>query len=369
MGLIRPGRLTLPPQGLLRPNREAVSRGLVFLQAFANGPHTPFVVGGAVPGAFVSGASVGLVRGGQAMVGVGGYWRAPVGAGTTFTMPTTRGTVLWHGFTTTASGDPVFNRRYLWAIGNAASWPASPWCGLADFDNSLIGGWVNGGVDGRASGSSASGAAWAANSSPVVALTYGPSGQAIHANGVQIGANGFNNFGSTASGIFAVGDAEITIPYARNTGDATHYLMILSTEVPASDRLEMARDPWWWVERPRLRVARKPLSVIAHTATPGPGQITLTGRQPLVRASATLSPGFGQMAWQGAVPTIRAGASPRPGFAALTWQGRAVVAIGGSIAGLPPGQRSYSVTLPARAYAASLAARAYTVTLPPRSYS
>lgn len=106
-----------------------------------------------------------------------------------------------------------------------------------------------------------------------------------------------------------------------------------------------------------------------HLATPAPGHITLAGLAPTVRAGATALAGLGSVSWQGRAPSIQAGATARPGFATLSWQGKSALAIGGSIAGLPPAERSYSATLPSRAYAATLPARAYTVTLPPRSYS
>jgi hypothetical protein len=99
--------------------------------------------------------------------------------------------------------------------------------------------------------------------------------------------------------------------------------------------------------------------------------VQLPPRRRLLYAAAipaTASPGPGQITTAGHAPAASAGATASPGFAALSWQGWPVLGVGGSIAALPPAERTYSATLPSRAYAATLPARAYTVTLPTRSY-
>lgn len=255
MSFIAPRRLLIPPAGLARPSRAALAKGLSFAQAFTNGPGRPYVSAGSVPGGFASSATLGMSRGGMAMVGGGGYWRATPGAAT-YTMPTTRGTVFFHGWSATASGDATFPRRYMWAIGNGATFPTNPWCGGSDFDNQLESGWANAGTDGRIKVSSASGAAWPARSLVTVALSYGPSGQRLYSNGRLLGSNAFNTFGNTAGAYFAVADAEILIPWARSTGDAVHYLAIYEREFTDGEHADAHHNPWWWIEGQRQPFGR-----------------------------------------------------------------------------------------------------------------
>lgn len=261
------------PAGILRPNREAIAQGLSFALPFQNGANPTWVARGRAPGAFVSGATRSMSRGGTGMMGTGGYWSVPFGTNT-YTLPTVSGTVLFCAFSVTASGDATFPRRYMFAIGNGAAFPAQPWCGMSDFDNQIETGWVGGGVDGRIKVSSASGAAWRANTTLVMGLSWGSAGQIVYYNGVQAGSNAFNNFGSVANQIFAVGDAEILIPWARSAGDSVLYLLVFDRQLTAGEHRIAAANPWWWVETGAPVVGLPPLSATIAGEVPITAEIT-----------------------------------------------------------------------------------------------
>lgn len=275
-----------PGFGIPRPSAAARRAGIHFALDFSHPEALPWIRGGegAAPGSLVSGAIRDTSRHGWAMTGMGGFWRVTSGVAT-YSLPTSQGTILFLGVSATASGDPTWNRRYMYTFGNAAAWPASPWCGATDFDNVIYAGWVNGGVDGRVTASSASGAAWAANSAPLIGLSYGPAGQGLFFNGRLAGSNSFADFGNTAAGVLSAGDGDgLVIPWARSTGDAILYLLVFDQEFTPGQHARAAIDPWWWLDvpgRPSLRyvvssvsLVGDPLSTGAPTlSTPALGQV------------------------------------------------------------------------------------------------
>jgi hypothetical protein len=240
------------PGGLIRPSPIARRQGLVFALDFSAPDALPWLGAGqgSANGAFTGGSARTTTRRGWGMTGTNGYWRVPIGTAG-FSLPTTQGTVLFHAVSATASYDGTFPRRYMWAFGRGdAGWPNSPWCGMTDFDGSIIGGWVGGGVDGRLSVSSASGAAWPANSTPLIGFSYGSGGQSLYYNGAFAGSNSFNNFGDTSAQYLSVGDGELNIWWNRSDGDAILYLLVFDREFSQGEHARAARDPWWWVDRP-----------------------------------------------------------------------------------------------------------------------
>jgi len=280
------------PAGILRPSADAIAQRLSFAQAFQNGT-APWLLRGAVPGAYAGGATRGVVRGGVGMVGTNGYLVATSGT-STYSLATAQGTVIILANSATASGGNV--RRYLFATGNAAAFPAQPFFGVTDFDNQVYAGWANAGTDGRVLATSTGGALWVAGATISIALTYGASGQTLYIDGVSKGTNAFSTYGSTASGIFSIGELDgFSLQWNKSAGDGLIYVLAFDRQLSASEIAVAALNPWWWVETAVLRVGP---TATAYTMPLSAGIFTVTGqdvrllygrRLPLANGSFTLS--------------------------------------------------------------------------------
>jgi hypothetical protein len=351
MPLMRPG-------GLIRPNAKAIRAGLSFALDFADPAATPWIrqtaasgAAAVVAGAYNGGTARGLTRAGWAMTGTTGKWLATSGT-PTYTLPTTQGTVVLVAGAATASGNPT--RRYLLAVGNIPSFPASPFFGITDFDGLLYAGWANGGTDARVTTSSATGALWAAGDLFTVALTYGPSGQTLYVNGVARASNGFTNFGSTAAGAFSVGslDAIGGFDWFRADGDAILSTLVFDHEFSPAEAAETHRDLWWWVDRPivgRRGVASSGPTVVDLTAdsiatgaptvgTPVLGQIHALGATGVATGAPTVgTPALAQIhALQATGATTGAPTVGAPALGQAHALAAANVATGAPVVGSPP---------------------------------
>lgn len=256
MFLLRHPRPIVSPQGVLRPNRAALGRGLSFLQPFQNGPSRPFVYRGAVANAsYHITATTPQLYAGRGSVGLEADGWGGSNAGNTYSLSQVAGTVLMY-LTQFVDGG-LSGRRWLTQFGPAGDNQHRMEILGADFSF----GWIAGGVP-RLMQASAAGY-YTAGVPFTVAATWNAGGQAAYASGRQ--------WGSAAAGYADTAGNNISIGYLPGFGfeagrvrpSALHYVLVFDTAFSAGDIAAAEADPWWWVERPPLMRVRRPASAPA----------------------------------------------------------------------------------------------------------
>lgn len=323
MGLMRPG-------GIIRPNALARRRGLSFAIDFANPDGGAWVRGGGgvVPGTFQGGGARGTNRAGWALTGANGWWGAGAGV-VTYSINPTAGTLLV--FTRPDfNSNTTLNAHMLFSMGDY--FPTGP--GI-EWNNYVDGNCYIGKIDGSDKRIVASNAGlWTAGDDVVLAYTWNPDGQIAYVNGRNIGSNALTGSSSTSGQPFYIGYLNGHSWQWNQTADgAIYYVLIFDAALSEGEVARAAVDPWWWVERGPHRSSRIGETAVPHTATPGPGTLTLQGLSGTVAAGALMSAGAGTLALQGNTGTVEAGATLAAGAGNIGLQGNAgTVAAGATLA-------------------------------------
>jgi hypothetical protein len=352
--------LLLPPQGIIRPNRDAIANGLSFAQAFQNGDGLTWLSRGAMaPGlGYANGAHTRVSRGGPGMMGANAQWGGR-NAGFTYTAPTAAGTALVF---TVADFSPTDGQsRMLFHFG-PYSYPTGPVISMQKAgDNKVYFGWYAG-SDTRAN-VSASGL-WAAGDLMTMATTWQTGSTRAYVKGKRVATNAGMASGSTAGADFTIGYFSEVNTWHWNSGTtgAILYVLLFDKAFSDSELAQAEADPWWWTEQPQRRRAASVSSTNDLTAddlttgapvlgTPALGQahaLTATG---IVAGAPTLgTPAIGQ-AHALAATGIAAGA-PTLGAPALG-QGHALaadgLAAGAPVLGSPAVGQVHALAAPALA--------------------
>jgi len=341
------------PRGPLRPNAEAIRRGLVFALDFAQADSPPWIgAAGAVIGGMASGAVVGSTPGGVGMVGANGKWGA-TGAGNTFTLPS-EGTIIIRFTADHDSGTSV--QRILAGIGNA-SFPTTPGVAISNFSGLWYAGWADG-ADRRLTVSSAG--LYASGETVTTALTWDSAGQSAFMRGALIVSGAAAAYGDISGADFVLGDhGGFPFPFTQAAGAGLHEALIFHRALSVSEMAAHEADPWWWARR-RGAASRAPATAVdligdpittgaPVLGTPALGQIfALTGDAIAAGAPTLGTPALGQVFALTGDPLVT----------------------GAPVLGTPQlnaaPSASRTVRLPARDRLASLPARDRAVDLPPR---
>jgi hypothetical protein len=251
MGLIRPPALVYPPPGILRPNAEALSRGMSFAQAFQNGPRHPFVARGAVATAAFHGSSeFYAARGG---IGLSGDGWGGGSASNTYALSQTSGTVLMYLAQYVDGGSTI--RRWFSQFGPSGDNQHR----MEVVDGNFSFGWIAGGVN-RLVGASAVGY-YTAGRPFTIASTWDASGQAAYASGRQFGT-GTAGYANTAGSNISIGYLPgFGFESGRIKPSALYYTLVFDTAFTPEQVAQAEADPWWWIERSVMRPVRRALAV------------------------------------------------------------------------------------------------------------
>ena len=232
-----------PPSGILRPSAAAIAQGLSFAQAFQNGPSSPFVLRGTVPGVFASGGVRNAGRAGVAMMGANGYWGTDTGV--TYSINPTAGTLLV--FTTPDFASNAGSARMAFSMAN--NFPTGPGIEWLKFlDGNCYVGKIDSG-DKRVVFSNSG--LWAAGDDVVLGYTWDASGQKAFVNGIQRGSNASTGSSSTAGQPFNIGhlSTDTTWRWNQTSVGAIYYALIFDRALSPQELASAQANPWWWVEQ------------------------------------------------------------------------------------------------------------------------
>lgn len=382
--------------GLIVPSDEAISGGLSFAMAFQNGPRSAFMTRGAVATQDYAGSKPGVLGPGIACVGPAN----PLGWGgtstsNTYSVSTTQGTMLAYVVADHASNAVTHNRTIV-LLGDTTGYPNTPSISL---QNATGGNWYCGWIysgENRIVTSSAS--SYASGDVLTVAITWNAaSGQRLYVKGAQIATNAWASYASTAGSQININGLDGAVwPWADSDNGGVLYVVIYDRELSAQEIAAAEGDPWWWTDRRQRLVVRagslpdltaaSDLTLAAFSATTV-ATAGLAGTSAAALAAVAASTAAAVALAADTTITLAGIAGTTAGTLALAGASDATLALSGTmlataalaastaltlaitgvtlavnpyVVSLPPGERSYTVTL---------AARAYTVTIPSRSYT
>ena len=259
---------------------------------------------------------------GLGAAGIDGYFGGGGGAGNTYALPQTVGTILFLATVGWASNDST--SHYICQFGSP-NYPGGPALDFTKYsDNNIYAGWYSGSdtrVQVAASG------LWSAGATVALGLTWSTAGTTLYVNGKSVGTNATTpSVGNTAGQYINVGTyigSGFTSSEWFNTtsSDSISYLQIFDFAMSAGQVAKFQAAPFSMLRPVVRRQFFAASSGSSFTATPGAGLIAFTGLAPTLAAAASASPGAGSILLTGAAPILAAGASLTPAAGLVAFSG------------------------------------------------
>jgi hypothetical protein len=236
------------PVGITRPNARAIARGLSFAMDFGDPSLRPWIrrttSGGAeaaVTAALAGGATRSwMPRAGYGITGNGGYWGSS-GAGNTYALPTTEGTVIVAVVADHNANDGVAHQPFFLGVNSSnRTVEAVKWS-----DNNLYIGIID-----KRMVFSVSGLYLAGDPAFTIATTWQAAGQAAFVKGVQRGTSASTGLGDTSGGNFVLGQNDAaTRKWSSGTTGGVLFALIFDRALTVAEIAEADRDLWWWARQ------------------------------------------------------------------------------------------------------------------------
>lgn len=235
------------PVGITRPNARAIARGLSFAMDFGDPSLRPWIrrttSGGAeaaVTAALAGGATRSwMPRAGYGITGNGGYWGSS-GAGNTYALPTTEGTVIVAVVADHNGNDGVAHQPFFFGVNSSnRTVEAVKWT-----DNFLYIGIIDKRITFSVSGVYSAGEVF------TIATTWQAAGQAAYLKGLLRGTSASTGLGDTSGGSFNLGQNDAaTRKWSSGTTGGVLFALIFDRALTVAEIAEADRDLWWWARQ------------------------------------------------------------------------------------------------------------------------